>query len=395
MELRTDIIDVEANLAYRPAALFEGRYLVLYGGAGSGKSRFAAQKNIGRCLVNEEERILVVRKVARTLRESTFVELREALHQFGPLGQGVKFNKSTLDIQFPNGAEIIHAGLDDVEKLKSISGVTSIWFEEATEGVETDLVQLDLRMRGACPTYFQIILTFNPVNVRSYLKRRFVDETFPDSMVLHTTYKDNRFVGDEYRAVLEGIQDETYRDVYLLGKWGQVRRGLIYPDWFTAPAIPEGETVYGLDFGFNVATALVEVTEHDGDLYARQHLYETHLTNADLIERLKATVPDKRTAIYCDAAEPQRIEEIRRAGFNAKPADKDVLKGIDSIKARTLNVHEKSKDLVTELRDYRWTEAKDGEILDKPRKQADHAMDALRYAVHTRWGLPRHSKLLG
>ena len=83
----------------------------------------------------------MTRKVARTLRDSCFAQLRGQIALYYP-DAGAKINKGDLWIGFPNGSEILFAGLDDVEKLKSIYDITGIWIEEASELEEGDFNQL-------------------------------------------------------------------------------------------------------------------------------------------------------------------------------------------------------------------------------------------------------------
>ena len=89
------------------------------------------------------------------------------------------------------------------------------------------------------------------------------------------------------------------------------------------------------------------------------------------------------SVIKCDCADPERIEEIRRAGFNAEPCMKganSVKNGIDKIKQHSLYITKRSVDVLKEIKSYKWKEDKDGRVLDEPLKFNDHAMDALRYA---------------
>lgn len=199
----------------------QSRYLVLYGGAGSGKSVTAAQKIIIRMLEEQGHKFLVVRKVANTIRNSTFSLLRGTISEWG-LTKLFKVNKSDMDIFCNNGNQIIFAGLDDVEKLKSIHGVTGMWIEEASELIQEDFQQLDLRLRGHTNNYKQIIISFNPISITHWLKKVFFDQRKDNSTVIHTTYKDNAFIDEEYKKTLESLkeQDPYYYSVYALGEWG-------------------------------------------------------------------------------------------------------------------------------------------------------------------------------
>lgn len=209
------------NETFIPLFFCEKRYLVLKGGGGSGKSIFAGRKILERCVSEKGHRFLVCRKVARTIRESCFTQLLWQLQEYYPY-EKYKVNKSDMVIRFENGNEIIFAGLDDVEKLKSIYGITGIWIEEASELLESDFNQLDIRLRGKTENYKQIIITFNPISILHWLKRRFFDTKSPKVRTHESTYKDNRFLDDEARAVLEAFKDtdEYYYTVYCLGMWG-------------------------------------------------------------------------------------------------------------------------------------------------------------------------------
>ena len=209
------------NRTFLPLFWDEHRYLVLKGGGGSGKSIFAGRKILERAITEPGHRFLVCRKVARTLRESCFKQLLGQLADFYP-DSGYKPNKSDLAISFRNGSEIIFAGLDDVEKLKSIYNITGIWIEEASELLEGDFNQLDIRLRGRTREYQQIILTFNPISIKHWLKKRFFDRKDPRARVHESTYKDNRFLDDAAIRTLESFQetDEYYYQVYCLGMWG-------------------------------------------------------------------------------------------------------------------------------------------------------------------------------
>lgn len=210
-----------SNDTYMPLFECDSRYLVLKGGGGSGKSIFAGRKVLERCVSEPGHRFLVCRKVARTLRESCFAQLRGQIADHYP-DCGAVVHRGDLRIAFPNGSEILFAGLDDVEKLKSIYDITGIWIEEASELLEADFNQLDIRLRTQCPYYLQMILTFNPISITHWLKARFFDRRDPRATVHESTYRDNRFLTREAVETLEAFRetDEYYYMVYCLGQWG-------------------------------------------------------------------------------------------------------------------------------------------------------------------------------
>lgn len=214
------------NYTFLPLFADEHRYLVLKGGGGSGKSIFAGRKVVERCMSEAGHRFLVCRKVAKTLRESCWRQLIGQFNQFYP-GR-TKINKTDMTITCDNGSVVLFAGLDDAEKLKSIYNITGVWIEEASELLEGDFNQLDIRLRGETQHYKQIILSFNPISIMHWLKKRFFDRKNPRARTHESTYKDNRFLPAEDIATLEAFRetDLYYYEVYCLGMWGTTGRSV-------------------------------------------------------------------------------------------------------------------------------------------------------------------------
>ena len=212
------------NDAFADLIFDKHRFLVMKGGGGSGKSIFAGRYILERCTTEPGHRWLVTRKVARTLRESCFEQLKSQAYEYYP--DDIAFiprgKSGDMYIRLKNGSEIIFAGLDDVEKLKSIFDVTGIWIEEASETDRGDFNQMNIRLRTAFPYHLTMVLTFNPISATHWLKKRFFDERDPKARIHESTYKDNRFLIQEEIDVLESFKDTDpyYYQVYCLGQWG-------------------------------------------------------------------------------------------------------------------------------------------------------------------------------
>lgn len=224
-EVRVQIPKKAFNSVYLPYLHEESRYLILYGGAGSGKSVFAVQRYLVKLLKNPMCNLLVTRAVGNTNRDSTFALFRQVIYRWG-LSQYFRIWESDLRIRCRlNHNEVIFKGLDDSEKLKSVTfsrgELTDVWVEEASEITEADFNQLDVRLRGK-GTKKQIVLSFNPIDVNHWIKKRFFDRQSPEASVLHTTYQDNGFLDSEYKTLLESYRetDPYYYQVYCLGEWG-------------------------------------------------------------------------------------------------------------------------------------------------------------------------------
>ena len=368
------------------------RYLVLCGGAGSGKSEFAARKLYYRSKKEGGHRFLILRKVRSRVRESV---LEVSKNLLDALGETYDYNKTERTITFlaANGKrnEWLFDGLDDPEKIKSIKGVTGIWMEEATNFSKDDFMQLDIRLREPGPSYQQIILTFNPDEAAApWLKERFFDQRDVDAFVHESTVEDNPIaeMREAYRARLDLLDDPTYSAIYRFGKWA-LAKGIIF-NWDVVP-LPVGvfydEMFYGLDFGFSVdPAAIARVYRKADEFWLEELLYAKNLTNAELASQMRARGINRTDDIYADSAEPKSIEELCRAGFNVKPCAKgpdSVRAGIDYLKNLKIHILEGSLNLVDERRRYKYKTDKNGESLAVPAELNDHLMDAVRYAIHT------------
>lgn len=388
------------NPVYIPFMHSETRIQIFFGGSSSGKSVFLAT----RCVLDalQGRNTLVTRKVGRTLRGSCW---NECLKVIGRMRLGAYFsvNKSDMTITSScNGAQILFAGLDDVEKIKSITpqtGVlTDIWMEEATEDEYSDFKQLEKRLRGVSRYPKRITISFNPVYKTHWLFTHFFvrwDEQktlYQDSdlTILKTTYKDNRFLTPDDIYALENEQDEYYRNVYTLGNWG-VLGDVIFRNWKVEDLSKLKKSAdrlyYGLDFGFSSdPSALVKVhyNRKCKRLYVLEEMCERGLTNDLLAKRVQAIAG--RGYVTCDSAEPKSIAELRNYGVNAlatKKGKDSVLHGIQWLQQHEIIVDCSCISLRQELTTYQWKRDKDGNSLAMPEDRNNHLIDALRYALES------------
>ena len=207
---------------------YETRVNVFYGGAGSGKSYFVMQKIILKAL-DSQRKVLIVRKVGATLKESVWSLTLELIHTGGLAPTVKQINKSDLTIEFLNGSILLFKGLDDSEKIKSINGITDIVIEEAREITLDDFTQLNLRLRSKKPNN-QIHLMFNPVSKANWVYKYFF-ETKPDNCVIvQTTYRDNPHLPKEYVDSLHALENKNpaYYKIYVRGEFATLDK-LVFP----------------------------------------------------------------------------------------------------------------------------------------------------------------------
>ena len=397
-------LNIQANPCFKEVDRSDKRYIVMLGSAGSGKSVDTAQNYILRLMQDKGRNLVCIRKSDITNRDSTFAELTGAIYRmFGDKAERYwQINMSPLQLTCKaNGNKIIFRGMNDDkqrEKLKSITfqkgKLTDVWCEEATELTQADLEIIDDRLRGTLPDgqFYQIRLTFNPVNKNHWIKKVFFD--IPDDNVLchHSTYLMNRFIDDAYRARMERrkiVDPEGYR-IYGLGEWGEIG-GLILHNW-EVKEISQNPADYddfanGQDFGFNHANVILPVGIKDDDLYITKELYEFEKDTNELIGLALALGIDRKKQMWCDSAEPDRIKMWQKAGFRARGVDKGGSAGsvkaqIDWLKQRRIYVHPSCVNTIKELQQWKWKkDERTGEYLDEPVPFQDDAMAALRYAV--------------
>jgi len=366
--------------------------VVNVGGARSSKSHSIAQLMIQKFCMEHHKNLLTTRKTNPALKVTAYRKAVDLLKEYGGY-DGLVHNKSDQTIFNPdNGNMWLFTSIDSPEKIKSTE-FNYIHMEEAGEFTYNDFVILKLRLSGKCEEGERnhMYLSLNPSDKNGWIKQRLLKE--PDVKEINSTYLDAlEFLPDEYIKILEGLkeQDPEYYKIYTLGEWTELK-GLIYGKPEILPELPEmKETIYGQDYGYNNPSTLVEIgIDIDAmALYFRELIYETHLTNDELIEEMKTVIPrEKRHCeIYADAAEPARIEEIYKAGFNIKPADKgkgSVKNGIDMVKRFRQYSLEENTNLNNEFSGHKWKVDKNGNVLDEPVKFNDHCPDAVRYAVYT------------
>jgi phage terminase large subunit len=374
------------------------RFVMNYGGAGSGKSFTQAQHEVLSAF-EKKEIILVIRKFGTTLADSV-VRLVNSIIQDFELSAHVNENKSSRTHYFDNGSEIIFKGLDDPEKIKSIHGVTRVWIEEASELSFEDFKQLNLRLRGR--ENLQMTLTFNPIDTEHWINKHFflTPEIAEKTTFIKTTYKDNRFIDDAYKLELESYKtiDENYYRIYVKGDWGLASKGRIFPIWETIDTFPEIDGWWlGLDFGYSSdPCAIVKFLPVNDRIYLHEVCYQKELLNSDIARIIKQSGYSGQPVV-CDSAEPKSIAELRLLGINAIPADKgpgSVNHGIDYLKSKKILVTSQSKNIQRENMFYCWKIRKDGEIVNVPEDRFNHAIDAIRYAAglnRSRIGLQKKS----
>lgn len=293
------------------------------------------------------------------------------------------FNKSNLIYEFPNKSIIEFFSADQTDRLRGAR--RDVLFINECNNVNFEAYhQLAIRTKKF------IYLDYNPTS-EFWVHNELLPDKDTDFVIL--TYKDNealdKSIITEIEKAKERANDNGYWanwwKVYGLGEIGSLQ-GVVFDNWTQCTEIPKEAKLiaYGKDFGFtNDPTTLIGVWMQGGELWLKEFLYETGLTNPMICERLRS-FGIKKEEIIADSSEPKSIQEIRMQGFNIHPAVKgkdSIASGIDVLQRYKINVTADSLNLIKELRNYKWKQDKDGKTLNEPIDYYNHLIDPLRYVA--------------
>ncbi len=391
-------INVKVNPAYIPYLSKPQFTQIYYGGSSSGKSYFLAQKivldNLGG--VNW----LCCRNVAKTIRSSIFNEIKKAISTMG-LSPYYSISKADKIITCKiNGKQILFVGLDDPEKVKSITpenGVLErIFIEEATEVMYDAYKQLTKRLRGRTEHSKCVIMAFNPILKTHWIYTEFF-KRWEDGKssyenerlsILKTTYRDNMYLTEDDRRQLEDESDPYYHNVYTLGNWG-VLGHVIFKNWHTEDLSEQikgfDNLRCGMDFGYSSdpnALLKAHIDKKRKKIYVYDEWYQAGMSDEELKRKSKAFFG--KEIVTCDNAEPKTIDYLAANGVNAVPAVKgadSINRGIRFLQGYEIIVDVRCQNFKNEIEQYHWQEDKYGNAMARPVDKNNHLIDALRYAV--------------
>lgn len=367
---------------------------VHYGGASSGKSHGVFQKIVIKALKDwkKPRKILVLRKVGATVRDSVFADVQATLSYFGILNM-CKVNMSAFRIELPNGAEFIFKGMDNAEKIKSIKGISDVVMEEASEFILDDYTQLTLRLRDKAHKQKQIYLMFNPVSKANWVYNAFFVKKPKNTVVYQTTYKDNRFLDAVTRENIEELanRNEAYYKIYALGEFATLDK-LVFPKYtkvlLNKDDLRQITSYFGLDYGFiNDPSAFMHVKIDDDRkrLYVVEEYVKKGLTNDKIAESI-TTLGYAKEQIRADSAEKKSNQELRNLGISrvidVKKGAGSVMQGIQYLLQYEWIVDERCVKTIEELENYTWKKDKaTNEYINEPVDSYNHCLDAIRYAI--------------
>lgn len=356
-------VAIESYQAYKAGY----RIIANQGGTRSGKTYTLNQLLIA--LAFKEKQSISITSVAFPhLRRGAMRDWRTIMENSGLYDPNSHIRTEQV-YNYPNGSYTEFFSADNNLKVRG-PGRDILFFNEANLTDFDTFTQLMLRTRKA------IFIDFNPADEFHWIYDNIL--TRKDCCFIKSTYLDNPYLPHEQVKEIENLKnvDENFWRIYGEGERGH-SEGVIYTHWKPTSVSPGSNCSFGLDFGYNNPSALTRVWENDQKLYWKEEIYQSHLTNTDLIPMIKQIVKPHEP-VYCDSAEPDRIEDMKRAGIKAIPANKNVKEGIDFVKSRELLIDSTSANLLKEIKSYKYATKVVG-LTDVPLKLNDHACDAGRY----------------
>nr|UWI48550.1 PBSX family phage terminase large subunit [Clostridioides difficile] len=375
------------------------RYQIYFGGSSSGKSFSLAQRTV-LDVFKGNRNYLIVRNVQSTLKRSCLNEITKAISNF-KLNEYFQVNKTDMIITCRlNNKQILFCGLDDVEKVKSITPIdgviTDIWVEEATETDYKAVKQLDKRLRGKSKVVKRLTLSFNPILKDHWLYTEYFDIWEDDKQyvekdnvsILKTTYKDNKFLAEDDIKALENESDKYYYEVYTLGNWG-VLGAVIFKNWRVEDFSDIESTFdnfrHGIDWGF-ADDPFAYVKSHYDRMRRKLYICD-EIEAVGLLNREAAPLVSKkanRELVICDNASPKDVAEFSDLRINAVSARKgagSIEYGIKFLQGLEIIIHPRCQNFKNEINKYKYKEDKNGNILPIAVDKDNHLIDALRYSL--------------
>jgi phage terminase large subunit len=398
---------IEINNKYSPIADSDGRYFIVTGGRGSGKS-FSV--NLLLVLLTYEAGHTIL--FTRYTLSSTYISIiPEFLEKIELLDKYDDFYITKDEIRNKrSGSKIIFKGIktssgDQTANLKSLQGVTTFVLDEAEELTNEDTfdkIDLSVRQLGK---HNRVILILNPTTKEHWIYKRFFEDkgiqeginlTKDNVTYIHTTYLDNiENLSDSYINQVESIKQhrpEKYKH-QILGGWLNKAEGVIFTNWSIGKFKKVGVSVFGQDYGFsNDPSTLVETNIDTANkiIYLKECFYLPKLTTSEIARlNMKHAIDN---LIVGDSAEVRLLSELKsKGGCNVVASIKgagSIIYGISLLQDYDLIVDEQSINLIKELNNYSWLEKKSNTPIDKH----NHLIDAIRYAVSYQLQNPNKGK---
>jgi len=378
---------IQQTTSLRKIASLKKRIKVIRGGQGAGKTISVLILLINHAASKPDKEILIISAELTKMRLTVIKDFVKLMKLIG-IYEERNFLAGTL-YRFANGSFIKFIGLDKADVGKGLRSDVA-YFNEVNKCDFESYRQVASRANIVYADY-------NP-DAEFYIDTDVIPRE--DCDFLQLTFQDNELLNENERSEILMYKDKGYYtdgtiksgywanlwQVYGLGNIGNLQ-GVVFDNWQQCDSIPsEAKFIaYGMDFGFSSdPTTLVKVFKYDNELYIDEYIYQTGLTNSDIIKRFESLNISKHDYIIADSAEPKSIEDLKRAGYSINGANKgadSIRNSIDTLQQFELKITKNSINIIKELRAYKWEEDRFGKTTNKPCDNNNHTIDAIRYVA--------------
>lgn len=352
--------------------------LVNQGGSSSGKTYSILQVLFTK-FVQSPCTITVVGESIPNLKAGALRDALDIFNNSKPLQDFVEdYNRTDRIFHGRNGSIMEFKSYESPQSAKS--GKRDYLFINEAQGTSYEIFN-ELFMR----TRKQVYIDYNP-NAEFWVHEQLIGT--PNVKLFISDHRHNPFVAQKIRDKIEGLKfkDMELFKVYARGMTGKIE-GLVFRNFDVIDDVPLGAELIGvgMDWGFtNDPTTIIKVFRFNGEIVIKELLYQTGLTNSDIIQKLTSYGITQQMRIIADSAEPKSIEDLSRAGFNIEGANKgkdSIVNSIDTLKQFKINITKDSTNVLKEFRSYKWSMDSSGKTINVPVDFNNHSIDAIRYVA--------------
>lgn len=364
------------------------RFRVVICGRRFGKTTLAVQEMIANALSGNERKVAYIAPTYQQARDIAWQELKRGVQNIATninesrleiTVKTIKEGTSTLYLRGWEAIESLRGNRFDFLVLDEVASYRGFWvgWHEVLRPTLTD-------------TKGQALFIGTPKGFNHFYDLYNVQDE--DYKSFHFTSYDNPHIpSEEIDKAKEEITEDRFAQEYLADF--RKTEGLVYKEFDrTRHLVGEGvlpnsvsDTILGIDFGYTNPSAILCIkTDTDSHYWVTSEFYKTKQTTEQIAEYAKQF---NATKVYPDPAEPDRIEILKRSGLNCREVSKDIVAGVDHVrelfKQNRIHIHQDCKNLIYELETYRYPDKRpDQNESEKPVKENDHLLDALRYALY-------------
>jgi len=379
MATRVRVLPKQKQFLTTPA-----KYPGFIGGVGSGKTYAGCLRALLRCAPGQDGLILApTYPLLRDVTQRTFFEIADLFNL------RYSFGKAEEKAEVA-GCTVLFRTADQPERLRGLNLNWAYLDEAALMAEKTWKIVLG-RLRIGKPSAW---VTTTPAGY-NWIWKQWVESRDPQYEMIHAPTEDNTFLQSAY---LEDLRANYVGEIARQELEGEfvAFEGLVYPNFSRELHLKDVEPkadwqrFRSIDYGYtNPFVCLWGAVDEDGRLY----VYDEHYRAKTLLGDHASAIQRRNGHAQWTVADhdAQDNAELTAKGIGSRPAQKDVLVGIQKVMARLhpagdgrprLYIHSRCSNLLREMGQYRWNESKEGRNdKEEPVKENDHAMDALRYMV--------------